>query len=83
MIEQIVIGFGFYGVGLESNQTNERVFQKVFPDLPGVSTFRTDFKRIHFQVFFSRFSLRFSLMVFVGFFLISFLVSRGFPIFSS
>jgi hypothetical protein len=51
MIEQVVTGFGFYGVSLESNQTNRRVFQKVISDFPCISTFRTDFERIHFQAF--------------------------------
>jgi len=51
MIEQVVTGFGFIGAGLEPNQTNKGVSQKVVSDLPCICTFGTDFKRIHFQVF--------------------------------
>jgi hypothetical protein len=48
MIEQVVTGFGFFEAGLESNQTNGEVFQKVISDLPCISAFVTDFERIHF-----------------------------------
>ena len=34
MIEQVVTGFGFFGAGLESNQTNGGVSQKVVSDPP-------------------------------------------------
>ena len=51
MIEQVVTGFGFIGAGLEPNQTNKGVSQKVVSDLPCICTFGTDFKRIHFQIF--------------------------------
>ena len=34
MIEQVVTGFAFFKAGLESNQTNGGVFQKVVPDPP-------------------------------------------------
>ena len=53
MIEQVVTGFGFFGVGLESNQTNGGVSQKVVSDPPCICTFGTDFERIHFQVLFN------------------------------
>jgi hypothetical protein len=53
MIEQVVTGFAFYGAGLESNQTNGGVFQKVVSDPPCICTFGTDFERIHFQVLFN------------------------------
>lgn len=34
MVEQVVTGFAFYEAGLESNQTNGGVFQKVVSDPP-------------------------------------------------
>jgi hypothetical protein len=48
MIEQVVTGFGFFEAGLEFNQTNGEVFQKVISYLPCISAFVTDFERIHF-----------------------------------
>ena len=53
MIEQVITGFGFFEAGLESNQTNKGVSQKVVSDPPCICTFRTDFERIHFQVLFN------------------------------
>jgi len=53
MIEQVVTGFCFFEAGLKSNQTNRGVSQKVVSDLPCISTFGTDFKRIHFHIFFN------------------------------
>jgi hypothetical protein len=53
MIEQVVTGFGFFEAGLESNQTNKGVSQKVVSDFPCICTFGTDFERIHFKVSFN------------------------------
>jgi hypothetical protein len=38
MIEQVVTGFGFFEAGLESNQTNGGVSQKVVSDPPCIFT---------------------------------------------
>jgi hypothetical protein len=53
MIKQVVTGFGFYGAGLEPDQTNGGVLQKVVSDPPCICTFGTDFERIHFQILFN------------------------------
>ena len=48
MVEQIQTWFGPFKIGLESDQANSGILQKVVFSLPGVGTFRADFEWIHF-----------------------------------